>query len=206
MPHSSQSLPEYFAALTPLGVCRQYRAGALILKEGEPGDAMYLLLQGEVRSFSQAINGKVIAYNSISAGQYFGEMALDGGNRSASVQAVSDCECVVIANAQVLSFVGIHPAFAVNLLQTVILRARSATQAAKSMALSDVYERLWHVMHKEFETHEGICTLTHLNMAGRIGSSREMVSKLIKDLERGGYVDTQKRGHIQQLKKIPVRW
>jgi CRP/FNR family transcriptional regulator, cyclic AMP receptor protein len=74
------------------------------------------------------------------------------------------------------------------------------------MALSDVYERLWRVMHQEFEVNEGICTLTHLDMAGRIGASREMVSKLIKDLERGGYVEAIQRRQIRQIQKIPMRW
>jgi CRP/FNR family transcriptional regulator, cyclic AMP receptor protein len=202
----SDSLPDYFSDLTPLGVRRQYRAQSVILKEGDPGDAMYLLLAGEARSYSEAINGKVIAYNTIKTGQYFGEMALDGGNRSASVQAVTDCECLLVANAQVLAYASQHPAFASHLLHTVIHRARMATEAAKSMALSDVYERLWRVMHQEFEVNEGICTLTHLDMAGRIGASREMVSKLIKDLERGGYVEALQRRQIRLIQKIPMRW
>jgi CRP/FNR family cyclic AMP-dependent transcriptional regulator len=199
-------LPTYLPSLAALGVHHQFRKAAIILNEGDKGDALYLLLSGSARSFTASSSGKILSYNTISSGQYFGEMALDGGKRSASVQAVTDCECVLVPNAQVLLYAREHPDFAADLLQTVIHRARLATDSAKSMALSDVYERLWKVMHQEFDDYQGICTLTHAQMAAQIGASREMVSKLIKDLVRGGYVAALRRREIKQLKKIPLHW
>ena len=196
----------HFVALSERGAHRQFRAKTVILHEGDTGDALYLLLEGSVHIYSQSASGKTLTHSTISAGHYFGEMSLDGGKRSASVEAITDCECVVIPNAQVLAFANQHPDFSVHLLETVIARARSSTEAAKNMALSDVYERLSKVLHTAFASGAGVCMLTHQQIADQIGASREMVSKLIKDLERGGYVDTQKRRHIEQLKKIPLRW
>jgi CRP/FNR family transcriptional regulator, cyclic AMP receptor protein len=103
-------------ALAKLGVLRQFKTGTMILREGEPGDAVYLLRSGQVRSLSQALNGKEISYNVIQAGQYFGEMALDGGARSSSVEAVTDCECWVIPNEQVLAYAAQNSEFALHLL------------------------------------------------------------------------------------------
>jgi CRP/FNR family transcriptional regulator, cyclic AMP receptor protein len=201
-----QARSEHFTALASLGIKRHYRADTVILYEGDSGDALYLLLTGQVRIYSQSVTGKILTHGTISAGQYFGEMALDGGQRSASVQAMEDCECVLVPNAQVLLFASAQSDFATHLLHTVIGRARSTTEAAKNMALLDVYARLWKALDHAFETCHDVCTLTHKQLADQIGASREMVSKLIKDLERGGYVQSLHRRELKRLQKIPMRW
>jgi len=194
------------SALAQLGNRQSFQSGCLILKEGEAGGALYLLQSGEVRSYSQSPSGKVLIHNRIQAGEFFGEMALDGGLRSASVQALTDCECVLVEQAQVWNYMREQPEFARQLLEAIILRARLATEAAKNMALSDVYERLCQVLNNAFERNADHCNLTQLQIAHHIGASREMVSKLLKDLVTGGYVQTLQRGQIQRLKKIPLRW
>jgi CRP/FNR family transcriptional regulator, cyclic AMP receptor protein len=196
---------DHFDELAKLGMLRQYKAGVLILREGETGDAIYLVRGGQVRSLSQALHGKEISYNIIPAGHYFGEMALDGGARSSSVEAVTDCECWVIPNEQVLAYAAQNSEFALHLLTTAISRARSATDAARDMALLDVYSRLTQALNREFEAHSGVCPLTHAQLASVIGSSREMVSKLIKDLVRGNYVEVKNR-HTIKIKKLPIKW
>ncbi len=200
------TLAQHVATLAKLGVARQFRAGSVILREGEAGDALYLLLKGQVLAYSQAVNGKVLNHSTIDSGHYFGEMALDGGSRSASVKALTDCECVLIPNAQVLAYAHEHAHFGTHLLNTVIQRARSSTEAAKSMALQDVYERLWQVLEREFVANQETCTLTHAQIAAQIGASREMVSKLIKDLVSGGYVQVPHRGAMVRVKQVPIRW
>ena len=128
--------------LIGMGVQRSYRRGALILNEGESGDAMYFLLKGRVRVYGAAATGKEITYGTIEAGEYFGEMALDGGSRSATVEALEPCICAVVSNAHVLAFMKDHSNFAIQLLHTLTERARTATSAARDMALLDVYARL----------------------------------------------------------------
>jgi len=90
----------------------------------------------------------------------------------------------------------------------VIRRARAATEAARNMALLDVYGRLVVVLEK----HDGAAAdgmtlepITHQEIASRVGASREMVSRLLKDLEQGGYIETGNR-RITLLKKLPTRW
>jgi CRP/FNR family transcriptional regulator, cyclic AMP receptor protein len=199
--------------LADLGVQRSYRKGAVILNDAEVGDAVYILIQGRVRVYGAAPTGKEITYGTIEAGEYFGEMALDGGTRSASIEAMEPCLCSVVPNAQVLAFMRDHSDFAVDLLHKAIGRARSATGAARDMALLDVYERLAQSLNRL----TGVTTeengfprtlenlITHAELAAQIGASREMVSKLMKDLERGGYISVENR-QITLLKKLPARW
>lgn len=196
---------DHFAELTKLGVAHHYKAGVHIFKEGDSGDAVYLLLSGEVMPVSETIDGKAISYGAIQAGQYFGEMALDGGKRSSSVQAITDCECVVIPNALVLAYAQRHSDFALHLLNTAISRARKATDAARDMALLNAYSRLRLALNREFDLGDETCHLSHAQLATQIGASREMVSKLHKDLTRGGYVEA---GHrlTTRLKKLPLKW
>jgi CRP/FNR family transcriptional regulator, cyclic AMP receptor protein len=199
--------------LADLGVQRSYRKGAVILNDNEVGDAVYILIQGRVRVYGAAPTGKEITYGNIEAGEYFGEMALDGGTRSATIEALEPCLCSVVPNAQVLAFMRDHSDFAVDLLHKAIGRARSATTAARDMALLDVYERLSQSLNRladitpEDNTYPRTIKdlITHAEIASQIGASREMVSKLMKDLERGGYIAVENR-QITILKKLPARW
>lgn len=198
--------------LIAMGVQRSYRRGALILNEGESGDSMYFLLKGRVRVYGSAATGKEITYGTIEAGEYFGEMALDGGSRSATVEALEPCICSVVSNPHVLAFMQDHCNFGIQLLHTLIERARSATTAARDMALLDVYARLSQTLsrlavpdptHAEQRIIQS--PVTHAELAAFVGASREMVSKLMKDLERGGYIQIDNR-RITLLKKLPARW
>ena len=209
---STTVTPFDFETLVNLGVQRSFRQGALILNEGESGDAMYFLIKGRVRVFGSSASGKEITYGTIDAGEFFGEMALDGGTRSASVEALEPCVCALVSNAQVLNAMKKNSEFAVELLHTAIARARSATAAARDMALFDVYARLSQTLvrlsiaeanHPDMRSiHEPI---THASLAAFVGASREMVSKLMKDLERGGYIQIDNK-HIRLLKRLPAKW
>lgn len=198
--------------LADLGVQRSYRKGAIILNEGESGDAIYVLLRGSVRAFGASVTGKEITFGTLHAGDFFGEMALDGGSRSASVEALEPCLCAVVANAHVLAFMRDHHEFAISLIHKTIARARAATQSARDMALLDVYARLAQTINKLASINKEdaapktiAINITHAALAGLVGASREMVSKLMKDLERGGYIQTANR-QITLLKKLPARW
>jgi CRP/FNR family transcriptional regulator, cyclic AMP receptor protein len=198
--------------LADSGVQRSYRKGAIIVNEGESGSDLFILIQGRVRVFSADTSGKEITLGTILAGDFFGEMSLDGGTRSATVEALEPCLCVIVPNVHVLAFIRNNSEFAISLLQTTIIRARAATQAARDMALLDVYGRLAQTLNHLANAVEGDDTpkpitplITHGELAAHVGASREMVSKLMKDLERAGYVQVNTR-QITLLKKLPLRW
>lgn len=219
--HLSPSLPpasaKLFAALAPSlgrlaqrGTLRNYRKNTVVIQEGDVGDTLFVLLQGSVKAFATDENGRELTYNTIAAGDYFGEMSLDGGPRSASVMTLETCSCAVVGRDAVREHLAQEPEFALELVAQVIRRARAATETARGMALLDVYGRVI----AELERIDGpgkpgapvvLKAITHLNIATRVGASREMVSRLLKDLEKGGYVELGVK-KITLLKKLPARW
>lgn len=205
------------AALTPSlralalrGMLRSYRKHSVVITEGDQGESLFVLLQGSVKVYATDENGREIIYGTIDAGDYFGEMSLDGGPRSASVMTLEPSTCAVVSRAAVREHLAEEPEFALDLVAQVIRRARTATETARQMALMDVYGRVVATL----EGHAGPATaeapvlltqITHQGIANRVGASREMVSRLLKDLERGGYVELGVK-RITLRKKLPARW
>jgi CRP/FNR family transcriptional regulator, cyclic AMP receptor protein len=192
------------------GTLRNYKKNSIVINEGESGDSLFVLLQGTVKVFSTDQSGREITYGSIEAGDYFGELSLDGGPRSASVMTLEPCVCSVVSRAAVREHLAEEPEFALDLVAQVIRRARAATETARNMALLDVYGRVIATL----EGHEGparpdapilLTQITHQSIASRVGASREMVSRLLKDLEKGGYIELGVK-RITLLKKLPARW
>jgi CRP/FNR family cyclic AMP-dependent transcriptional regulator len=198
------------ARLAARGIVRSYRKSTIIINEGEPGDSLFVLLQGQVKVYATDENGREITYGTIQAGDYFGEMSLDGGARSASVMTLETCLCALVARAAVQQHLADEPDFALQLVSQVIRRARSATETARQMALLDVYGRVIHTLEGQQgpATTQGpvqLTQITHQQIASRVGASREMVSRLLKDLEKGGYVELGIK-RITLKKKLPARW
>jgi CRP/FNR family cyclic AMP-dependent transcriptional regulator len=196
--------------LAARGIVRSYRKNTVVINEGETTDSLFILLQGQVKVYATDENGREITYGVIHAGDYFGEMSLDGGPRSASVMTLEPSLCVLVSRAIVQQYIADEPDFAMTLVAQVIRRARSATQTARQMALLDVYGRVIHTL----ESQQGPATaqapveltqITHQQIASRVGASREMVSRLLKDLEKGGYVELGIK-RITLKKKLPARW
>lgn len=198
------------ARLAARGIVRNYRKNTIILNEGEPGDSLFVLLQGQVKVYATDENGREITYGTIQAGDYFGEMSLDGGPRSASVMTIEPTHCALVTRAAVLQHLAEEPGFAISLVTQVIRRARSATETARQMALLDVYGRVIHTLEGEqgpasVQAPVQLNQITHQQIASRVGASREMVSRLLKDLEKGGYVELGIK-RITLKKKLPARW
>jgi CRP/FNR family cyclic AMP-dependent transcriptional regulator len=199
------TLPPSLRQLAARGMARSYRKGVLLIEEGSVGDNLYLILSGSLRAFSSDTRGREITYGVYGPGEYVGEMSLDGGPRSASVISEEASRLVMVTRASLLTHISAHPEFAFELLTKVIRRARAATLSTKQLALNDVYGRLRALVDES--TAEGRnLELTHQGMARRLGCSREMVSKLVKDLELGGYLRRVAVGKYQRMKNLPARW
>lgn len=192
------------------GNIRSYRKNAIIINEGEVGDSLFVLLEGKVKVYSNDADGREITYNIVEAGDYFGELWMDGGPRSASVMTMEPCVCSIVTRDALRDHLAEEPEFALELVAQVIRRARAATETARNMALKDVYGRVVATL----ESQRGIATLdqpitltqiTHQQIASRVGASREMVSRLLKDLEKGGYIELGVK-RITLKKKLPARW
>jgi CRP/FNR family cyclic AMP-dependent transcriptional regulator len=217
MSTSTTSAEDLYTPLTPelrslarRGVQRSYRKNAVLINEGEAGDTLFVLLKGSVKVFAMDESGREITYGTVMAGDYFGEMSLDGGPRSASVMTLEPCVCAVLSRTDLSEHLVEEPEFAIHLVVQVIRRARSATETARNMALLDVYGRLIALLEERrgdaaVGTPATLEAITHQDIANRVGASREMVSRLLKDLEKGGYIELGIR-RITLIKKLPSRW
>jgi CRP/FNR family cyclic AMP-dependent transcriptional regulator len=200
-------------ALRPLaqrGAIRNYKKNSVIINEGDVGESLFILLQGRVKVYATDDSGREITYGNIDVGAYFGEMSLDGGPRSASVITLEPCICCVVTRNSVRDHLAVEPEFAMELVTQVIRRARMATETARKMALLDVYGRVISTLESEEgpgrpEAPVMLQQITHQSIASRVGASREMVSRLLKDLEKGGYISLGVK-KITLLRKLPARW
>ena len=133
IPDGSKISPELLAKLSDRGGQRTYARGELLIREGEASTDVYILLAGELRCFTTDDKGRELDFNTMTPGEFFGELSLDGGLRTASVQATSGAICVVVAQADVQAFLGEYPEFAEALVMSLIARVRKATLQAKHL-------------------------------------------------------------------------
>ncbi len=203
-------LPPELLKLATQGAQRRYRTHAVLIEEGDRGDSIYIVLSGRLRAFVSDARGREVTLGLHGPGEYVGEMSLDGGPRSASVQAVEPSVCAVVTRETMLRHIAAEPEFALGLIVRLIRRARLATESARSMALLDVYSRLRRLLEERAApqpdgTRHVAERLTHQAIASEIGCSREMVSRLLKDLETGGYLELRQRTFVL-LRALPSRW
>lgn len=201
------SIPELIA----LGEPRRYRRGTIFINEGEQGDSLFVIVSGRVKVYSVDDRGREIIYGVYGAGETMGEMSLDGGPRSANVVTVEPTLCAMVTRTKLLSHIEKHPEFAFYLLTKVIERARLATRSARNMALLDVYGRVVALLEPLATTRpDGTRIiaerLTHAAVANRVGCSREMISRLLKDLRSGGYLVEEGPSWILPRRSLPSRW
>jgi len=200
---------ETLRAIAASGVVRQFPKQTILIHEGDVGDSLYVILAGRVKVYASNAAGREVVLNFHGPGEYVGEMSLDGAPRSASVITVEPTTCAIVNRAQFRDFLAANPDFAQHLIRTLIRRARSATENVKSLALSDVYGRLVRLVNALAVDVGGRLTvrekLTHQDIADRVGASRDMIGKLLKDLVAGGYLLVEDR-QITILKKLPPGW
>jgi CRP/FNR family cyclic AMP-dependent transcriptional regulator len=196
--------------LAARGQWRTYRKGTLLIQEGDVGDTLYVIARGRLRVYASGDNGREITYGVYGPGEYLGEMSLDGGPRSANVVTQEPATCAVIGRATLLQHIADEPGFALELIAKLIRRARAATLSARQLALNDVYGRLRALLDAAAEPQpDGSAVVaqrpTHLAMSRELGCSREMVSRLLKDLERGGFLAPEGGGWRIKA-PLPMRW
>jgi CRP/FNR family transcriptional regulator, cyclic AMP receptor protein len=196
-------------ALSDHAVAKTFPKNTIIINEGDETDSLYVIVSGRVKIFLSNENGKEIVLTTEGPGEYFGEMVLDEGPRSASVMTLEPCKFLVISKAEVQQFLSKHPDFAMHLVHKLIHRVRVLTENVKSLALQDVYGRFARMLHELATERDGKLViaekLTQQDMASRIGASREMISLIIKDLTTGGYVSVNRK-KIVINKKLPLEW
>ena len=195
--------------MAALATTRTFGKNAIIVSEGDETDSLYIVLAGRAKVFVADENGREVQLNQIGPGEYFGEVTLDGGPRSASVMALEECRCAVVKRAELTAFLERNPEFALHLVRKLAHRVRMLTDSVRSLALMDVYGRVARLLLELAEERDGRLvveeSLTHRDIASRVGASREMISRIFSDLTDGGYVRKEDR-HLVIMRKPPPRW
>lgn len=195
--------------LARLGTRRVYPPQTIVIQEGDTSDLLYLIHEGTGRIYSSNDEGRVIVYGQYAAGDLLGEPALDGGTRSASVMTIEKTVCTAIRLIDFKQRIVSNPDFAMQVIFNLIRVVRASSENIKSLALDDVYGRVIRLLMKSAipEGDHWIIPhkLTHQEIADHVGSSREMVGRILKELHTGGYVLSDKNTVVIR-KKPPAGW
>jgi CRP/FNR family cyclic AMP-dependent transcriptional regulator len=200
---SDQELEHVEASAT----AKTYAKGTIIINEGDAGSSMFLLMQGKVKVYVSDAGGKEYVLAVLGPGEYVGELALlDDEPRTASVETEEQSTFLVIQKEDFLKLLHDHPSIQFKLLLNLARRSRSLTEAVKNLALKDVYSRVRLLFEDLAIERDGQLLIeepmTQQAIADRVGSSREMVARIMKELVFGGYVRIDNRRLII-LQKFP---
>jgi CRP/FNR family transcriptional regulator, cyclic AMP receptor protein len=195
--------------LAALGRLRSYPKNTVFITEGDSSDSVFVVLSGRVKVFLSDTEGHEMILDTQGPGEYVGEMALDGKPRSASVMTLEPTSFSVVARDPIREAIRHDPDFALEMISKIIDRARLATNSVKDLALLDVYGRVARLLLNMAVEHDGKLAipekLTQQEIAERVGASRDMVSRIFRDLTAGGYIKVENR-MITITKKPPARW
>ena len=176
-------------------VAMRRRAGRneQVVRAGEDAESLIVLLTGRAKVTNFDEEGREIILAWLGPGEFFGEMGLiDCSPRSASVVAVEPCELLTIGKTEFQRCMQDNFQVAQKLMQILVRRLREADRNIESLALLDVYGRVARLLLDLSEEEGGKRLvkqkISKQDMARMIGASREMVSKVMRDLEVGGYI------------------
>ncbi len=189
---------------------RKYKKHAHIVVAGEPSHTVYVLLEGSVQVFMDDDEGEEFVLDTFGPGDCFGELGvLDGQERSANIMALDECDCLLIPAGALREQLDSDPAVRDSIIRGLVARVRVLTEDVGSLALLDVYGRVVRILQNSAEPDADgkptILRMTHQDLAKRVGSSREMVSRIMKELRKGGYISND-RQVIRLEKVLPKRW
>jgi CRP/FNR family cyclic AMP-dependent transcriptional regulator len=173
-----------------------FKKGSVIFHKTDMSTDLYIVDAGILKAMLSDDEGDEIVLAHFDKGAFFGELSLlDGKGRSATIVADSDSELSVLSQADFLGLLNKDPKIAVALMTTLVERLRKADEKIESLAFQEVSERLIRALLDGAKPDDGVGKgflkrdkLTHKELSGMIGSSREAVSKCMKLLAASGIV------------------
>ena len=184
--------------LNKISVRRKFSKNTILFSKGDESDSLYLIIKGYVQAVISNEQGREMVLNHFGPGEFFGEFALlDGQPRSATVITREATEVIIIRRDDFHKIVLSEPAVALSLLKVVLKKLRQATEKIESLTFLNVYGRITQLLLNLASPDDGFQViakkLTHQQIANMVGASREMVSKIMKQLEIGGYIVNEKK-------------
>lgn len=177
---------------------RRYPRNALIVRAGDETDALYIILSGRVKVLIQDDEGHEVILSVMGSHDFFGEMGLlDDQPRSASVETLEPCEMLRLSKAGFVTCMKDNFDLAMRIIRNLVKRLRDADRKIESLALIDVYGRVARLLLDMAEEVDGKWVVQHAppkqEIARMIGASREMVSRVVKDLQEKGLIRAERR-------------
>jgi CRP/FNR family cyclic AMP-dependent transcriptional regulator len=190
------------------GIPRNFRKNAIVVNVGEPAEALYLVMEGELLVYLSDESGKEVELGRLGPNEYFGELMLGGHVRTAAVKTLTPAQLCLVSRAQFEGALSRRPDLAFHVIQTLIERVRTLTKNVRGLALMDVYGRVAQLLNETARPERDsrrVATLSQQAIAERVSASRAMVNRILQDLTAGGYIAAS-RGRIELLKTLPRRW
>ena len=199
-----------FAALTPTQsasiadaiIKKRFKRAEMIVEQGKKSDALYIILTGRARVMSTDSRGREVILATLQPGDYIGEMSLiDDEPHSATVRTEVQTDVLVLDREAFSRCLPENASMSYNIMRGLVQRLRHADRKIESLALMDVYGRVARSLI-EFAVDDGAGNLkirdkiSRQDLAKMVGASREMVSRVMKDLEERGFVQTQADGSM----------
>lgn len=171
---------------------------AVVLSEGDRTDSLHVILSGSVKVGMTDDEGKEVIFSFLGPGEFFGEMALiDEHPRSANIVTQEPCEVMIVAKDDFRKCLQKSSDLAMQIMVGLVKRLRDADKKIESLALVNVYGRVAQVLLELAEDRDGVLTiarrLTRQDIARMVGASREMVSRVMRDLTAGDYIRAEPR-------------
>ncbi|MDD0811915.1 Crp/Fnr family transcriptional regulator [Curvibacter sp. RS43] len=183
-------------------VKRRFKRGEALVEQGHKSDALYILLNGRVRVLTSDKRGREVILATLRTGDHLGEMSLiDNQTHSATVRAEIQTDVLTLGRAEFMRCLQENSSVAYAVMKRLVQRLRQADQKIESLALMDVYGRVARaLMEHATEDADGALVirdkLSRQDIAKMVGASREMVSRVMKDLEERGFVQTDEDGRM----------
>jgi CRP/FNR family transcriptional regulator, cyclic AMP receptor protein len=183
-------------ALATMVTRRSAPRGSAIMRAGDETDSLYIVISGRLKVMMGEADGKEVILSILGPGEFFGEMGLiDDSPRSATVIAIEPCELLAVTKRAFKKCLVENVALAMAVMRVVVRRLREADRKIGSLAMLDVYGRVARLLLDMSENVNGqkVVTrrLTKQDIGKMVGASREMVTRVMKDLEMSGYFEVR---------------
>ena len=193
--------------LERVAVKKSFPKNTILFTKGDETDSLYIIKSGQVKTIIIDEEGKEIILSTQGTGEYLGEMSLiDKEPRSATVMTKTATQMLIIHRDDFLKVFNSNPDMVYDLFKVLLKRLRKSTDKVESLAFKDVYGRIASLLNQLSKPKDDKWViedkLTHREIAHMVGCSREMVSRILKELTTGGYISTVKK-QITIHKKLP---
>lgn len=181
---------------------RRVAKGEILFHEGEPGDHLFVILEGKVKLGRASADGRESLMAILGPGEMFGELSLfDPGPRAATATALTEAQVYRLGNAELMPWLATRPEVAAALLQALARRLRRTNEAMADLVFSDVPGRVAKALMDLGEkfgtmTAQGLQVthdMTQEELAQLVGASRETVNKALADFAQRGWIQLESR-------------